>query len=230
MALSIAVPFFMRILLIEDDPHIGDGLYHGLRKQGFTADWFRDGEQGSAALQNAAFDAVILDLSLPQKDGLLILKEWRQSGHRVPVLILTARDALSDRVTGLNHGADDYLCKPFALDEVIARLHALIRRSQGHATPVLCHGGLRLDSSSKTASLHGAPLTLTQREYLLLEQLLSHPKRIYSRAQLEDQLYGWSQDIDSNAIEVHIHNLRKKIGKDLIRTRRGLGYQLGIAP
>lgn len=220
----------MRILLIEDDPHIGDGLQRGLNKLGFATDWFQNGRHGRQALPAAPYDAVVLDLSLPDEDGMQILADWRRQGLAQPVLILTARDALPDRLAGLNGGADDYLCKPFALDEVAARLMALVRRSQGRSAPGLHYGGLSVDTVAKTASLYGVPLALTQREYLLLELLLSQPKHIHSRAQIEDKLYGWDQEVDSNAVEVHIHNLRKKIGKDFIRTQRGLGYCIGEAP
>ena len=220
----------MRILLIEDDPQIGDGLHHGLSKHGFTVDWFQNGKHGKDALSLAPYDAVVLDLGLPQIDGMSILADWRQHQLDTPVLILTARDALPDRLAGLNSGADDYLCKPFALDEVVARLLALVRRSKGRAIAHLNYGNLSLDTTAKTFTLHGNPLTLTQREYLLLELMLSQPKHILSRAQMEDKLYGWDQEVESNAIEVHIHNLRKKIGKNFIITKRGLGYQIGEMP
>lgn len=220
----------MRILLIEDDPQIGDGLHHGLSKHGFTVDWFQNGKHGKDALSLAPYDAVVLDLGLPQIDGMSILADWRQHQLDTPVLILTARDALPDRLAGLNSGADDYLCKPFALDEVVARLLALVRRSKGRAIAHLNYGNLSLDTTAKTVTLHGNPLTLTQREYLLLELMLSQPKHILSCAQMEDKLYGWEQEVESNAIEVHIHNLRKKIGKNFIITKRGLGYQIGEMP
>lgn len=217
----------MRILLLEDDRQIGDGLLHGLQKNGFTVDWFTDGKLGQDALSSAPYDAVILDLGLPHVDGMDVLASWRHRQLNTPVLILTARDALPDRLAGLNAGADDYLCKPFALDEVIARLLALIRRSKGSASPMIHHGELILDTNQKTAILRGHPLVLTQREYILLELFLLQPKQIFSRAQLEDKLYSWDQEVESNAVEVHIHNLRKKIGKNFIHTRRGIGYQLG---
>lgn len=220
----------MRILLIEDDPQIGDGLHHGLSKHGFTVDWFQNGKHGKDALSLAPYDVVVLDLGLPQIDGMSILADWRQHQLDTPVLILTARDALPDRLAGLNSGADDYLCKPFALDEVVARLLALVRRSKGRAIAHLNYGNLSLDTTAKTVTLHGNPLTLTQREYLLLELMLPQPKHILSRAQMEDKLYGWDQEVESNAIEVHIHNLRKKIGKNFIITKRGLGYQIGEMP
>lgn len=220
----------MRILLIEDDPHIGDGLLHGLKKFGFVVDWLQDGRQGRGALASAPYDAVVLDLGLPGVDGMALLRHWREQGADTPVLILTARDALPDRLAGLHGGADDYLCKPFALDEVAARLMALIRRSQGRAAMALTHGGLVLDTSARTASLHGEPLALSQREFMLLELLLSRPNHVHSRAQIEDKLYGWDQEVESNAVEVHIHHLRRKLGRHCIQTRRGLGYQIGAVP
>ncbi len=220
----------MRILLVEDDVHIGDGLSNGLQKLGMAVDWFRDGKEGAAALSSAPYDAVVLDLGLPHIDGLAILQQWRQAKLDTPVLILTARDAIPDRVAGLNSGADDYLCKPFALDEVSARLQALVRRAQGRASSKLCYGTLELDVAAKNAFLHGVLLPLTAREWTLLEMLLAHPQHIISRAQIEDKLYSWEQEVESNAVEVHIHHLRKKIGSEFIKTHRGLGYQLGEMP
>ncbi|WP_312265593.1 response regulator [Neisseria sp.] len=220
----------MRILLIEDDPQIGDGLNRGLQKLNMAVDWFRDGLQGASALEIAPYDAVVLDLGLPNIDGLEILKQWRSKELDIPVLILTARDAIADRVSGLNHGADDYLCKPFALDEVAARLQALVRRRQGHTSSKLVYGALELDTAAQSATLHGEELSLTAREWTLLQMLVSRPKHIISRAQIEDKLYSWDQEVESNAVEVYIHHLRKKIGNEFIKTRRGLGYQLGEAP
>ncbi len=220
----------MRILLIEDDPQIGDGLNRGLQKLNMAVDWFRDGLQGASALEIAPYDAVVLDLGLPNIDGLDILKQWRSKKIDTPVLILTARDAITDRVSGLNHGADDYLCKPFALDEVAARLQALVRRRQGQTSSKLAYGALELDTAAQSATLHGEELSLTSREWALLQMLVSHPKHIISRAQIEEKLYSWDQEVESNAVEVYIHHLRKKIGNEFIKTRRGLGYQLGKAP
>lgn len=220
----------MRILLIEDDPHIGDGIAAGLKKLGMAADWFSDGLEGLAAATAAPYDAAVLDLGLPNIDGMDILQCWRESGVNLPVLILTARDALPDRLAGLNGGADDYLCKPFALEELAARLNVLVRRHRGRADSRLKFGRLTLDTAVQTASLGGEPLDLTAREWRLLEMLVSNPKHIVSRAQIEDKLYGWDQEVDSNAVEVHIHHLRKKIGASVIKTKRGLGYQLGDEP
>lgn len=220
----------MRILLVEDDRLIGDGLQAGLGKLGFSVDWFTGGTQGMQALSAAPYDAVVLDLSLPEIDGLTILRQWRQQGQDEPVLILTARDALEQRVSGLQQGADDYLCKPFALSEVAARLQALIRRRHGQLQPTLQHGGLVLDPAAHTATLHDAPLPLKARELALLELFLLNAGRILTRAQLEEKLYGWEDDVSSNAVEVHIHHLRKKLGSGFIRTVHGVGYALGEAP
>lgn len=220
----------MRILLVEDDPHIGDGIAAGLKKLGMAVDWFSDGAQGQSAPLAAPYDAAVLDLGLPNIDGIEILRHWRKQGLTLPVLILTARDALPDRLTGLNSGADDYLCKPFALEELEARLNALVRRSHGRSDSSLTFGSLYLDTSAQTATLGGKPLNLTAREWRLLEMLVANPKHIISRAQIEDKLYGWDQEVESNAVEVHIHNLRKKIGSSVIQTKRGLGYQLGEMP
>ncbi|MCW3480007.1 response regulator [Neisseriaceae bacterium JH1-16] len=217
----------MRILVVEDDSLIGDGLQVGLAQLGFAVDWFRTGRDGLAALSAAPYDAVVLDLGLPGIDGLDILAAWRRAGQQVPVLVLTARDALADRVGGLDAGADDYLTKPFALAEVAARLRALIRRSHGQGDPLLCHGKLVFDPTARRATLDGVALDLTARELALLELLLAGKGRVQPRALLEEKLYGWGEEIGSNAVEVHIHHLRKKLGGDFIRTVRGLGYTLG---
>ncbi|WP_409160008.1 quorum sensing response regulator transcription factor QseB [Pectobacterium sp. B2J-2] len=220
----------MRILLIEDDRLIGDGLKAGLIKLGFNIDWFTEGKAGAAALKAAPYDVVVLDLSLPGMDGMDILRQWRQAGHDEPVLILTARDALEQRVEGLQQGADDYLCKPFALAEVAARLQALIRRRHGQLQPTLTHGAVSLESGSRTVTLNNEPLILKSRELALLELFLLNPNRVLTRAQLEEKLYGWDDDVSSNAVEVHIHHLRKKLGSGFIRTVHGVGYILGDAP
>lgn len=217
----------MRILVIEDDRLIGDGIKAGLIKLGFSVDWFTDGKEGLSALGSAPFDAVVLDLSLPGIDGLEILRQWRQQGQDEPVLILTARDALEQRVAGLQQGADDYLCKPFALSEVAARLQALIRRRHGQLQPVFSHGAVVMESVSHTVTLEGEPLLLKSRELALLELFLINKGRVLTRAQLEEKLYGWEEDVSSNAVEVHIHHLRKKLGSQFIRTLHGVGYTLG---
>lgn len=220
----------MRILLIEDDVLIGDGLLHGLQNLGMVVDWFRSGNEGRAALSQAPYDAVVLDLGLPEMDGMDILQYWRAKKLLTPVLILTARDALENRLDGLNAGADDYLIKPFSLEEVAARLNALIRRNRGIGSSKINYGALQLDGVARTASLHGKVLDLTAREWMLLDLFLGSPGRILTRGMIEEKLYSWDQEIESNAIEVHIHHLRKKIGSCFIHTKRGLGYVLGDEP
>lgn len=220
----------MRILLIEDDCDIGDGVQRALQRHGFAVDWLTEGPQGQAAVDTVAYDAAILDLGLPQIDGLDILSHWRGRGIDFPVLILTARNATPDRVVGLNSGADDYLGKPFESDELLARLNALLRRQRGQADSELRYGGLCLNTATQTATLRDEPLKLRRKELVLLELLLTHPKHIISRAQIEDKLYNWDSDVESNTIEVHIHSLRKQLGKGFIVNHRGLGYQLGQQP
>ncbi|MEN3029903.1 response regulator [Chromobacterium amazonense] len=217
----------MRILLVEDDGQIGDGLRMGLRQLGFVVDWLQDGLQARDALSAAPYDAAVLDLGLPGLDGMAILAAWRRQGSDLPVLVLTARDALADRVGGLDAGADDYLVKPFALAEVAARLRALHRRRQGMSQPLLSHGRLTLDPVGRVATLDGAPLELTARELALLELLLCNKGRVLPRERIEEKLYGWGQELESNALEVHVHHLRKKLGAGFIRTLRGIGYTLG---
>lgn len=217
----------MRILLIEDDPLIGDGLKMGLTKSKFCVDWFTDGKTGLEAIKTAPYDAVILDLTLPKMDGLDILRSWRQDNQDVPVLILTARDTLDERITGLQRGADDYLCKPFALAEVIARLQALIRRRYGHSNPILEHSLVTLDSNQRKVMLADQEVNLTTREYKLLELFMLNKERVLSRSFIEEKLYNWDDEVSSNALEVHIYNLRQKLGKQFIRTVHGVGYSLG---
>jgi len=219
----------MRILLIEDDSMIGDGIKAGLGKLGFTLDWFTDGEMGRAALDSAPYDAVILDLSLPGIDGMQLLREWRRDGKDTPVLILTARDALEQRVSGLQAGADDYLCKPFALVEVAARLHALIRRRHGQITPTITHGNLHFNPAARSATLNGEAVVLTQREISVMELFLNNKGRVLPRPLIQEKLYSWDDEVSSNAVEVHIHHLRKKLGNGFIRTVHGVGYTLGDA-
>ena len=218
----------MRILLVEDDKLIGDGIKAGLTKLGFSLDWFTEGETGRAALYSAPYDAVVLDLTLPGIDGLQILREWREQGRSEPVLILTARDALNQRVEGLRLGADDYLCKPFALIEVAARLEALVRRSHGQARSELRHG-VTLDPSRLVASLNGETLVLKPKEFALLELLMRNAGRVLPRKLIEEKLYTWDDEVSSNAVEVHVHHLRRKLGSDFIRTVHGIGYTLGDA-
>lgn len=217
----------MRILLIEDDPLIGDGLNIGLSKSGFTVDWFHDGETGMHALGSAPYDAVVLDLTLPKKDGLEILQQWRNHKQDVPVLILTARDSLDSRIEGLQLGADDYLGKPFALAEVVARLQALIRRRYGQAQSTIRHGSVKLDLNLHKAFLQDIEIPVTATEYKLLELFLHNKERVLSRSFIEEKLYSWNEEVSSNALEVHIYNLRQKLGKQFIRTVHGIGYTLG---
>lgn len=219
----------MRVLLIEDDKLIGDGIKAGLIKMGFSVDWFTEGKQGLSALDSAPYDAVVLDLSLPGMDGLDILRTWRQNDHDEPVLILTARDALEQRVAGLQQGADDYLCKPFALIEVAARLQALIRRRHGQVQTTLDHGSVSLDPINLTVTYNDEPIYLKPKEFALLELLLRNEGRVLPRPLIEEKIYNWDDDVSSNAIEVHIHHLRKKFGSSFIRTVHGIGYTLGEA-
>ncbi|KGQ69627.1 DNA-binding response regulator [Chelonobacter oris] len=217
----------MRILLIEDDPLIGDGLKVGLTQFNYRVDWFQDGKTGFEALDSAPYDAVVLDLTLPKMDGMDILQQWRKLNQDVPVLILTARDSLEQRVSGLKQGADDYLCKPFALSEVAARLEALIRRRHGNLNPVISHGNLTFEPDSRQVKLDGEPINLTTREFNLLSLFLNNKERVLSRSLIEEKLHSWDDEISSNALEVHIHNLRKKLGNHFIRTVHGVGYTLG---
>jgi two-component system response regulator QseB len=216
----------MRVLVAEDDPMIGASVRQGLRQDGFVVDWVEDGGAAELALAEKVHDAVVLDLGLPKRTGLEVLGAMRRSGDGRPVLILTARDAVADRVQGLDAGADDYLVKPFDLDELSARLRALLRRGSGRAEPVLASGAVELNPATREARLKGEPLPLSPREFALLEALLARPGTILSRTQLEDKLYGWSDPVESNAVEVHIHALRKKLGADFIRNVRGVGWMV----
>jgi two-component system OmpR family response regulator/two-component system response regulator QseB len=216
----------MRILLVEDDPELGDGLTVGLRQAGFAVDWLRDGNSADQALQSESFDLVVLDLGLPRLSGMDVLSRARSRGLTVPILILTARDATGDKVSGLDAGADDYLVKPIDLDELSARIRALTRRSAGRAAPLLTHGELAVDLAAHRVTLAGDEIELSSREYSLLQMLLENAGRVLTRTQLEQSVYGWRDEPDSNALEVHIHHLRKKLGGDLIRTLRGVGYTI----
>jgi two-component system OmpR family response regulator/two-component system response regulator QseB len=216
----------MRILLVEDDPELGDGLTVGLRQAGFAVDWVRDGHAADLALQSEEFDFVVLDLGLPALTGMEVLRRARGRGQTMPILILTARDATGDKVAGLDAGADDYLVKPIDLDELAARIRALTRRSAGRAAPLLVHGDLAVDPAARSVSLAGQPVELSGREFSLLQMLLENAGRVLTRSQLEQSLYGWRDEPDSNALEVHIHHLRKKLGSELIRTLRGVGYTI----
>ena len=220
----------MRLLVVEDDAMIGNAIRTGLRQDGYTVDRVRDGAAAELAMATTAYDAILLDLGLPGKSGLELLAHWRKQQNPVPVLIVTARDAVADRVRGLDTGADDYLVKPFDLNELAARLRALLRRRSGRATPVIEIGPLTLDPASHEVHLDGAAINLSAREFGVLHALLESPGIPLSRAQLEDRLYGWEQEIGSNAVEVHIHALRRKLGSDWIRNVRGVGYMVPRQP
>jgi two-component system response regulator QseB len=220
----------MRLLVVEDDPMIGASIRTGLRQEGYTVDWVRDGDAADLATTTNAYDAILLDLGLPGKSGLDLLAQWRRKQDTVPILIITARDSVEDRIVGLDTGADDYLVKPFDLNELAARLRALLRRRSGRATPVIEHGSLSLDPATHEVRLNGDPIKLSGREFALLHALLQDPGVPLSRSQLEDRLYGWNEEIGSNAVEVHIHALRRKIGSELIRNVRGVGYMVPRRP
>lgn len=216
----------MRILLVEDDPQLGDGLTVGLRQAGFAVDWLRDGHAADLALQSEQFDLVLLDLGLPRLGGMAVLNKARERGQSMPILVLTARDATGDKVAGLDAGADDYLVKPVDLDELTARIRALARRSAGRSAPLLVLGDLTLDPAAREIRLAGEQIELSGREFSLLQLLMENAGRVLTRSQLEQSLYGWREEPDSNALEVHIHHLRKKLGSDRIRTLRGVGYSM----
>ncbi len=214
----------MKLLLVEDDVLLGDGVRAGLKQAGFAVDWVQDGLAGKLALNTEEYDLLVLDLGLPKLSGMELLKFARAKRANLPVLILTARDTVANRVEGLNAGADDYLVKPFDLDELIARLNALLRRSTGQVELTLQHGSIELTPSSHQVKRAGKIISLSVREFALLHTLLLHAGRVHSREQLEQNLYGWGEEVASNAIEVHVHHLRQKLGADLIRTLRGVGY------
>lgn len=216
----------MRILLAEDDPLLGDALRAGLRQAGCQVDWVRDGEAAERELRAEPYAAAVLDLGLPRRDGLDVLASVRRAGVRLPVLVLTARDAVPDRIRGLDLGADDYVLKPVDLDELAARLRALVRRAHGQADARLQAGGVVLDPATRQVSLDGAPVSLSTREFDLLQALMLDAGRVLSREQLEQRLYGWGTEVESNAVEVHVHHLRRKLGPALIQTVRGVGYVL----
>ena len=216
----------MRILLAEDDRQLGEGLALGLKELGHTVDWVQDGASAQQALGSESLDALILDLGLPEVDGLQVLRHLRQQELDLPVLVLTARDTVESRVEGLDLGADDYVVKPFDLIEVDARLRAITRRREGRSAPLIEHGALTLNPASREVTLNGEAVSLSSYEYAVLETLVTHSGRILSRRFLEESLYGWEEGVESNALEVYIHHLRKKLGKELIRTVRGVGYSI----
>lgn len=214
----------MRVLLVEDDRMIAEAVRTALQQDGHAVDWMHDGASAAAALATSSFDLVLLDLGLPKRGGLEVLREARGRGDTTPVIIITARDDVQSRVAGLDSGADDYLVKPFDLDELAARMRSVLRRIGGRGEPVIEHAGIRLNPITREVARHGESVQLSAREYAVLEALLLRPGAILSRAQLEDRLYGWGGEIDSNAVEVYIHSLRRKLGADAIRTVRGVGY------
>jgi len=220
----------MRVLLVEDDALLGDGIHAGLVQQGAAVDWVKNGAAAEIALGSNNYDTMILDLNIPQGDGLTILKNLRARGDPMPVLILTARDTIADRILGLDSGADDYMTKPFDLAELDARLRALARRSKGRAAPEIHHGDLVINPAALTVTRNNELIPLSRREFALLHILLENTGKVLSREQLEESLYAWKDEVESNAVEVHIHRIRKKLGNELIRTIRGVGYIIDKAP
>ena len=216
----------MRLLLVEDDPMIGASVRTGLRQDGFAVDWVGDGEAAEAALASGVYDLMLLDLGLPRKDGLAVLRALRARGSDLPVLAVTARDAVPDRIAGLDAGADDYVVKPFDLDELAARIRAVLRRRAGRAEPVVRLGDVEFNPATREVRRGGQAVALAARELALLEALLDRPGVVLSRAQLEEKLYGWAEEVGSNTVEVYIHALRKKLGADFIRNVRGVGYMV----
>jgi two-component system response regulator QseB len=216
----------MRLLLAEDDKLLGDGICVMLTEAGFATDWVTDGEMAETALQTENYELLILDLGLPKRSGMDVLKSLRNRGIDLPVLILTARDTVTDRVDGLDGGADDYLVKPFDMDELSARLRALLRRSGGRSTPVIRHGDIEVDPASHTVTKNGSLVDVSPREFAVLRLLLENQGKVLSRARLEEGLYSWGDEVESNAVEVYIHHLRKKLGSNMIRTLRGVGYTI----
>ncbi len=217
----------MRILLVEDDELIGSAIVKYLKLEGQAVDWVHCVVEARLALDSAAYEVILLDLGLPDGTGLEILNSLRSGGENASVIILTARDAISDRIAGLDRGADDYMVKPFDLEELIARIRAVQRRRYGQANMLLTHGQLVLNPSNHECLWYGENVLLSNREFSILQRLMEHPNAVFSRSQLEDGLYGWGDEIESNTVEVHIHNLRKKIARNLIKTIRGVGYILG---
>ena len=217
----------MRLLLVEDDVMIGEVVLDLLRDEHYAVDWVKDGEMADTALmQSQSYDLVLLDLGLPRKDGLEVLRAMRSRKDRTPVLVATARDSVGQRVAGLDAGADDYVLKPYDLDELLARIRALLRRSAGRAEPVFEYKSISINPATREVMVDGAPATLSAREWAVLEALIARPGAVLSRAQLEEKLYSWRDEVSSNAVEVYIHGLRKKLGSDLIQNVRGVGYMV----
>ncbi|RDU96834.1 response regulator [Trinickia dinghuensis] len=216
----------MRLLLVEDDRMIAEPVLDTMRRAGYAIDWAEDGRAADLSLGNDVYDLVLLDLGLPKKDGIAVLRTYRDAGGAAPVIILTARDAVDERIRGLDTGADDYLVKPFDLDELAARVRALLRRRTGQKQPVYTHGELALDPAAHEVTKNGAPVALVPREFALLRALIESPTRVHTKAELEEKLYGWGEEIGSNAVEVHVHSLRRKLGAEQIVTVRGVGYRL----
>jgi two-component system response regulator QseB len=216
----------MRILLIEDDPMVGKAMRHGLTLAGFVVDWATDGRAAELSLSNDVYDLAILDLGLPKRDGMEVLSSLRRSGNATPILIATARDAVQDRIAGLEAGADDYVLKPFDLDELVARIRAVVRRHTGSGSPILSVGSLMLDPVRKSVTQEGRDVDLSAKEFAVLETLMQRPGAVLSREKLEESVYGWGAEVGSNAIEVHLHHLRRKLGASVIKNVRGLGYRV----
>jgi two-component system response regulator QseB len=216
----------MRVLLVEDDMMIAKAVVEGMRGEGYAVDLVRDGVEAETALMQDVYDVALLDLGLPRKDGLEVLKRLRRASIALPVLIITARDALADRVAGLDSGADDYLVKPFDLDELLARTRAVVRRRAGRGSPEISYGALLLDPVRRRVAFRGRPVELSAREFALLEALAREPGTVISRAKLEESVYGWGEEVESNSVEVHLHHLRRKLEPGLIRNVRGVGYRL----
>jgi DNA-binding response OmpR family regulator len=220
----------MRLLLVEDDPMIGESIEEGLRGESYAVDWVRDGSAVELALSGFAYDLMLLDLGLPGKQGMDVLRSVRARGDDLPVLIITARDGTPARVEGLDAGADDYLVKPFDLDELLARIRALLRRRVNRTRSLIEHGSLKLDLASHEATLDGQPVKLSAREFSVLRALLDNPGSVVSKSQLEEKLYGWNAEVESNTVDVYVHHLRKKLGPDFIKNVRGVGYKIAAAP
>ena len=214
----------MRLLLVEDDPMIGEAVQDLLRAEHYAVDWARDGDAADTALRTQPYDLVLLDLGLPKRDGLAVLRDLRARKNRTPVLVATARDAVAQRIEGLDAGADDYVLKPYDLDELLARIRALLRRAAGRAEPVYEHKGVCINPATRESTVNGVPVVLSAREWAVLEPLIARPGMVLSRQQLEDKLYGWGDEVSSNAVEVYVHGLRKKLGAEVLLNVRGVGY------